>query len=345
MTKKREGDFMKKLFFLLLCFSFPVLAIECPPDKPMEYKGECYPCENGNNLFSEEECNKCPEFRKFENGRCTFTKSPYPDRPLMYVQEDEIPCFRGRRYHSRPCGHREKTYFSSCYNFGYERVTEENCLLCSNRKFENGFCILKECPQKYFRNSNGSCLDCSHNYPYKTSEEECHRCSNRKYENGVCSKKECTGGFVKKAGEECISCQRLIDGAIDMEKSECQKCPNSEYKEGKCYNKCSENEFRDETGKCVWCNQKEREITASEFECNKCSNRLHYGDGKCLYLISSETQNENSCDTDWLFVNDHCERCDSSETFKVSESDCLKCNQYEELRVYDSQSGECKPKQ
>ena len=52
----------------------------------------------------------------------------------------------------------------------------------------------------------------------------------------------------------------------------------------------------------------------------------------------------NSCDTGWIFVNDHCERCDSSETFKVSESDCLKCNQYEELRVYDSQSGECKPK-
>ncbi len=52
----------------------------------------------------------------------------------------------------------------------------------------------------------------------------------------------------------------------------------------------------------------------------------------------------NSCDTGWIFVNDHCERCDSSETFKVSESDCLKCNQYEELRVYDSQSSKCKLK-
>ena len=50
------------------------------------------------------------------------------------------------------------------------------------------------------------------------------------------------------------------------------------------------------------------------------------------------------CDSGWIPIDNHCERCDSSETFKVSESDCLKCNQYEELRLYDSQSGECRPK-
>ena len=53
----------------------------------------------------------------------------------------------------------------------------------------------------------------------------------------------------------------------------------------------------------------------------------------------------HSCDNGWILVNDHCERCDSTETFKVPKSDCLKCNQYEELRVYESQSGECKPKE
>ena len=37
-------------------------------------------------------------------------------------------------------------------------------------------------------------------------------------------------------------------------------------------------------------------------------------------------------------------KCETKEVFKVSEVDCLNCNQYEELRVYDSKSGECKPK-
>ena len=59
----------------------------------------------------------------------------------------------------------------------------------------------------------------------------------------------------------------------------------------------------------------------------------------------NELFESKSCDIGWIFVNDHCERCDSSETFKVTKSDCLKCNQYEELRVYDSRSKECKLKE
>ena len=276
---------------LFLGLSLPTLAIECPKDAPMGKGEKCYPCEVNDNLFPEGECNKCPEFRKFENGLCTFTKSPYPDRPLMYTQEYTIGCIR--RHHSRPCGRRVGTYFSSCNELGAERVTEENCILCPDRKFENGSCVLKECPQKYFRDDEGNCLKCSQNYPYKTTEEEC------------------------------------------------QKCANSEYSDGKCYTKCSEDEFRDERGRCVWC-EREGEVKTSEFECNKCPNRL-YSDGGCWIGTKPEAY-LNSCDLGWIFVNGHCGKCDSSETFKVSESDCLKCNQYEELRVYDSQSGECRPK-
>ena len=47
----------------------------------------------------------------------------------------------------------------------------------------------------------------------------------------------------------------------------------------------------------------------------------------------------------WFPVDRHCEKCDTTAVFKVAESDCLICNQYKQIRVYDSQSGECKLKE
>ena len=114
---------MKKLFFLLLCFSLPVLAIECPVDKPMKKGNECYSCTESENLFSEEECDKCPEFRKFENGFCTFTKSPYHDKPLFTssVVEEHFFAGGGSKVLSK------KTKFVSCdYSEDFE-TTLENC--------------------------------------------------------------------------------------------------------------------------------------------------------------------------------------------------------------------------
>lgn len=53
----------------------------------------------------------------------------------------------------------------------------------------------------------------------------------------------------------------------------------------------------------------------------------------------------NSCDPGWIMINGHCVRCDSLEVYKISEVDCLKCNRYELVRIYDPQSGECRLKE
>ena len=55
--------------------------------------------------------------------------------------------------------------------------------------------------------------------------------------------------------------------------------------------------------------------------------------------------NSNICDPGWIPVEKGCLPCNIPQAVKVSESDCLKCNQFEELRIYDAQSGACKPKQ
>lgn len=273
---------MKKLLMsLFLGLSLPVLAIECPKDMPMEKKGKCYSCKDSNSYedFSEKECNKCPEFRKFENGRCTFTKSPYPDRPLMAKTVVLSYARRGRAPRRRSTLIME---FFSCDELRATGTIEENCMVCPNRKFENGSCVLKECPQRYFQDDKGNCLDCSHDDPFKTRAEECHKCPNRQYENGVCGQRECIKeNFVKTSAGACVSCQNLKYLPRTMEKSECQKCANSEYKNGQCSIKCSENEFRIEAGGCIGC-KIEAEVEASEFECNKCLARVYDSQfGKC----------------------------------------------------------------
>ena len=135
---------MKKLLFaVLLGFSLPVLAIDCPADKPMEKNNECYPCTESENLFPKEECDKCPEFRKFENGFCKFTKSPYPDRPLFKSFEVVTEYYPGGG--SKVLS--EKTKFVSCdYPEKFE-TTHENCSQCSNRFFATyAGCVL--CSEK-----------------------------------------------------------------------------------------------------------------------------------------------------------------------------------------------------
>ena len=341
---------MKKLFFLLLCFSFPVLAIECPPNKPMEYRGECYPCENGNNLFSEEECQKCPEFRKFESGLCTFTKSPYPDNPLFSIGSWEKICPKCRDCKCKSDKGIE-TNFVSCNYPVRVHTTSENCSICPNR-FQS---LTTSVPAHRITENIIDCFDCSEQISYQTTEENCAKCPNRKYENGYCFLISCPEGSFRLKGGTCWKCSALSNASVHN-KEACELCSEREYKDGKCILKeCPEGyimDFMYLRDGCTPCEQINETMIkdVTEKECNKCPDR-EYSDGGCWKIEKlmalqelSQSFESNSCDTDWIFVNDHCERCVSSETFKVSESDCLKCNQYEELRVYDSQSGECKLK-
>ena len=215
---------MKKLFFLLLCFSFPVWAIECPTDRPMEKDNECYPCIESENLFSKEECDKCPEFRKFENGSCIFTRSPYLDKPLLHLMS--IISSEERSH--------EEVYFESCDYLKPVLTTAENCSFCSNRKYEDGWCILKECPENYLW-SKGGCYECSDVYSITTSKENCDTCSNRIYENGKCILKKCPKDYPIRRDGTCFSCDSPY--LEHVSESECSLCRDFEYVRGGCFSK------------------------------------------------------------------------------------------------------------
>ena len=283
---------MRKIILAILLFgiSLPVWAMECPVDKPMKKNGNCYPCEERDNLFSGEECNKCPKFRKFEDGLCIFTKSPYPDLPLFHIQEYTVVCPECIE-ECESCVPEliSRTVFSSCDDNEIVPANKEDCALCPNRKYENGKCLLNECPKGYFRLDRGDCLRCGTEYSYTVEEESCDNCPEREYKNGKCMLKTCPMYVpIKLSDGNCVSCSVAIGKKIT--ESDCAKCRDMDYIEGKCVQKCKKNQFKTLDGYCLECDDPRLEETTLE-ECQKCSNRLWYG--KCQLLDPPKHKNQS----------------------------------------------------
>lgn len=197
--------------------------IKCPPDKPMEQNGKCYPCDDWDNDYSKEECDKCPE-RVYKDGLCVFTRSPYPEYPLMYFTAI------GDKDRST----RNGTNFEACDTMMSIKTTLENCSQCPNRKYKNGECFLSECPQGYFRDLLKQCIKCSTTWALETNDkEECDKCPERVYKEGLCILKECPKEAAIRQDGHCLDCERIFEQG-EVEESECLKCPNRKYVNGEC---------------------------------------------------------------------------------------------------------------
>lgn len=306
---------MKKLLFVLLLFSFPAWAIECPADSPIEYEGECISCYFFGLNVKESECLKCHS-REFIDGKC-----------VVKCKENEFRGF-GNDKSEEP-----DTFCKSCDSNSYDVLTtEQECNKCSNRAYIDGFCISKDKPMKG--------RDCNVFFPESVSEKVCDLCPNREYINGKCRIKEEI--LIKNAKKKCncksdeytvytidglsLSCRclkcsekvnttlRNKDGFLySTDKQECDRCPNRKYESGKCIlSKCSEGEFRDREGSCLSCGLM-RAYESNEGECLKCSNR-QFIDGKCVL---------KECPKDYPIRRDgNCSSCDSS----ANESECAICS-------------------
>ena len=88
-------------------------------------------------------------------------------------------------------------------------------------------------------------------------------------------------------------------GRVILESEKCVWCSNEDVcRCGKCVVRCSNAEFRDDSGICISCSDP-KAYRASETECDKCDNRLMQ-DGKCYpcsYLenISTDASKCKKC--------------------------------------------------
>ncbi len=354
---------MKKLLLALLFgFSLPVLAIDCPADKPMEKNDECYPCTESENLFSKEECDKCPEFRKFENGFCIFTKSPYPDRLLFrsFVAEelyyaggggkvlsqktDFVSCDYPEIFKTTPenCSQCSNRFFATytgcvlCSEKNAYKTNKEECIRCPNREMGNrykpeygNYCALKQCPEGFFSDIDGNCKECSFLYTVESKEENCNSCANREwdYRNRSCILKECPEEYFRTKRGSCEQCS--IKDGIETEEENCTQCPNRKYKDGICILKeCPISEpVRNEEGTCRSCDSLLEYDDVNKKECIKCPNREFIG-GKCFKKCG---ENEFRRYDQKGSPEGYCAFCNSIPVYGIytTEQECNRCSDSE----------------
>ncbi len=226
---------MKKIILssLLLGISLPVLATECPPDKPLESEDSCYSCDSLEGLdmrWKEEKQDICPNREIVTVMHYGSLSYPYeisilkkcpPEAPLRSV-EGCIPCD----------------------NKQHQVVAISDCSVCPNLSVrslgKDHVSCLPPCPENKFLAEGGvswKCISCTDGYVTGITESDCQKCPNRFWneEKQSCLFKESPCGkniaFVKNRldeGWECISCENgyYIRG---FSKEECEKCPDYRF--------------------------------------------------------------------------------------------------------------------
>lgn len=168
---------MKKIFICLLFLLINKNALSCPKEKPMRVSNEFqtigshaklitddyYRCESCSSLeiwkTTKSECEKCTN-REYNNGWCYFKKNGCPSDFIWYIgfcvekkhcAENEIMAFNPSYFDKEDGrvtvhGSLDDAY-SECINCFDKRdieISKEECSLCSNRQFKDGWCVLVE---------------------------------------------------------------------------------------------------------------------------------------------------------------------------------------------------------
>lgn len=170
--------------------------------------GYCQHAEN-NTCVADETCdNGCPGNKPMKNSSGTCYSCDYS---------------LGFSINSTECGkclNRFMNTTGNCYPCSsiYPKVADvTECAKCPERKILNGKCVINECPDGYFRESNGYCTQCIDGYgTAKSDVAECAKCSNR---------------FWTLAGQ-CLLCSR--SQAYTADAAECAKCSQRVMQDGKC---------------------------------------------------------------------------------------------------------------
>ena len=223
------------------------------------------------------------------------------------------------------------------------RADAAECAKCSERKMQNGGCIMKECPEGQLQTSGGHCRNCSEGEPLVTDATECAKCPERKMVNWKCAKICPEGQFINSDGyckscsnsnpivadaTECATCSNRYmtttygycascsDYSVyTADATECAKCSNHVMYDGKCAPICLEGQLRIKIGYCKNCSSSEP-LEADVTECAKCSERKMQN-GVCIMKECPEGQFQTR--------DGHCRKCDFPFAIDTDAAECAKC--------------------
>ena len=192
----------------------------CDSDQYFRSTWKCVSCEYKFEA-TEKSCDACPNNR-FIGGWC------YP------------PCESGFRGNN-----------AQCYECAEERAvstTNTECAKCNNREIAtidgSPVCLLTTCPNNYFRDDQGNCLDCNTADPVTTND--CGACSNRDVVNNQCVLGCSTGVSFRVTEPAQYSPAQAGQCAL------CDTVYADKSTETSCLNCTGQRTWDSTTGRCIW---------------------------------------------------------------------------------------------
>ena len=305
------------------CYLACDTAINNTQGKPLngEY-GNCYSCDVKSSInvngINKGRCSQiCPN--RVLNGYMCVLGCSDPNKPLLV--DTSGTC--------KDCNHPDKINVSF--------LQGECSALCPNREVKNGYCVLKECADGYFKDKEGACRSCSSAtaYPVQGVETNCDVCPNRfvdyAYPGAYCYLKcdsEENGTQGKKLNGEygtCYSCDVATSINVNGKNmARCSKlCPNRVLNGNMCVLGCSDPSkplLADTAGTCKDCDYPDKiPVSFLQGECSTlCPNR----EVKNGYCILKECAEGYFMDKDGA-----CRSCNSATAYPVQgvESNCDVC--------------------
>lgn len=153
-----------------------VYSSNCPATKPFiqvqtvkglkEELGECVGCDYGMTMNIaegyEKDFDRCPN-RITIRGNSYLKKKCPPEKPLQTTSGKCISCDQLEGDIIQDCSICSGSIdiLGRCYKCDYPNPfpsTEENCSKCSERKYKDGSCFAKLCPEGYFMLEDGKCF-------------------------------------------------------------------------------------------------------------------------------------------------------------------------------------------
>ncbi len=140
-------------------------TVTCPSSHPvLDWSGDCHACDDETGFTPEvrEDC------ERLCNGQNGTTKRVYDFHCMLEKCPDSKPL---------------KDTWGDCRSCKYDGPVRdtENCSKCSNRKVQNGYCVIANCEGRPLLDNDGFCYPCSTSLSVQTVKGECtSKCPNRR---------------------------------------------------------------------------------------------------------------------------------------------------------------------
>lgn len=211
------------------------------------------------------------------------------------------------------------------------------CSKCTNRNLGGNYCSLKECPNGYVKDYNGTCQSCDKQTIFVINSAECAKCPGKEILIGpsaLACANPCPAGQLRRIDGTCVSCDTT--GTVQVaQESDCLVCSNRLAQGSMCrVNECN-GSAEQQGNKCVC--PADKPLMAWNGECLPCGTETEVWQATacnaCPDMVHSGKACVNACKGDAINKNGQCV-CPGDKPLMDMDGNCHSCNENADIMLY-----------